>query len=427
MAKLLTVAGIENRKPDRTGKRIEDYDKVAPGLVVRTAPTGAKTYAWRGRIRGRRKNGRPADPIIITLGPIETLKLDEAREQARNFWKLAREGTDPREKWRAKNEEGQQLFETLAEAYILDKVSKLRSKTDIEAAIRRYLIKPWKGRPVVSITRADVSEVIRGILDDGKTTMARLVLSYTHTLFRWAGKDARGKGRLKTNPATGLSAKNDFDITNTKRQVGLGPDHLAAIWNAADKTPYPAGPYFKMLLLSGQRRSEVSDMAWSELDLDRDKVWIIPASRMKAKRAHEVPLSPAMLALLLDLREKRGKSGDYVFSTDRGKRSIGNFSKLKADLDAKIKELSPDLVMPAWTIHDLRRAVRTGHGAIPSIPQDIRELVIGHIPSTLIQTYDLHGYRDEKRQALTLWADRLAGFINPSPVGDNVVTMRATQ
>jgi integrase len=310
----------------------------------------------------------------------------------------------------------------------LEKVSKLRSKTDMEGAIRRYLIKPWKGRPAVSITRDDVSEVLRGIIEAGKTTMARLVLSYAHTLFRWAGKDARGKGRLKINPAAGLSAKNDFDITTNKRQVGLGPDHLAAIWKAADATPYPAGPYFKLLLLSGQRRSEVSDMAWSELDLDRDKVWVIPSARMKAKRAHEIPLSPAMLALLLDLREKRGKSGDYVFSTDNGKRSIGNFSKLKADLDAKIKELSPDVVMPDWTIHDLRRTMRTGLGSFQSIPQDIRELVIGHIPSTLIQTYDLHGYRDEKRQALSLWADRVKQIIEPPPEGDNVVQMqRAAQ
>ena len=80
------------------------------------------------------------------------------------------------------------------------------------------------------------------------------------------------------------------------------------------------------------------------------------------------------------LREKRGDKGEYVFSTDSGKRPIGNFSKLKGDLDAKIKELAPDAEMPAWRLHDLRRTVRTNLGAIPSIPQDVRELVIAHVP-----------------------------------------------
>jgi hypothetical protein len=49
--------------------------------------------------------------------------------------------------------------------------------------------------------------------------------------------------------------------------------------------------------------------------------------------------------------------------------------------------------------------------AIPSVPHDIRELVIAHVPPALVQTYDLHAYRDEKRQALTLWNERFARIV----------------
>ena len=417
MGKLLTDFTAKNTKPPKIG-RLEIFDTGSPGLALRVTSEGHRSFVWRGRIKGR------PESIRITIGPALALPLKDAREQARKLYLAALNGDDPREQWRSKAAEAKYDFKTVAETYITEHVSKLRSKAGTEAEIRRYLIEPWGKRSITSITADDVAEVVRGILEDGKPTAARIVLSHAKRLFRWAA--APGRARVKANPAAGLSARKDFDLVTVPRQVALSPEHLALIWKAAEKLPYPAGPYFKMLLLSGQRRSEVSGMKWSELDLDREEVWNIPAERMKAGRPHEVPLSPAMVALLKGLQETRGR-GDFVFSTMRGERPIGSFGKLKTILDAKIKELAPDTELPAWRLHDLRRTMRTALGAISSIPQDIRELVISHVPSTLVQTYDRHGYRDEKRQALTLWSDRLSQIVNPTPVGENVVTMRAAQ
>src|SRR5262249_30217819 len=161
------------------------------------------------------------------------------------------------------------------------------------------------------------------------------------------------------------------------RHAALSNDHLRLIWTAAEQLGEPFGPFFRMLLVSGQRRGEVGEMTWGELDLSRELVWNIPAARMKAKRPHEVPLSPAMVDLLTAWREHRGM-GDFVFSTTFGQRPISGFSKVKARLDRIIAEkraaeLGEENPLPAWTIHDLRRAVRTGLGAIPSVPHDIRE------------------------------------------------------
>jgi hypothetical protein len=97
--------------------------------------------------------------------------------------------------------------------------------------------------------------------------------------------------------------------------------------------------------------------------------------------------------------------------------------RAKRRLDKLIADQQPDL--PAWVIHDIRRAVRTGLGALPQVPHDVRELTIGHTPPALIQTYDLHGYREEKRRALTLWGERLARIVEP-PTGA-VVSLRAGQ
>src|SRR5215469_10475511 len=100
-------------------------------------------------------------------------------------------------------------------------------------------------------------------------------------------------------------------------------------------------------------------MTWSELDLDREGVWNIPSERMKAKRPHEVPLTPEMMELLTQLREHRGR-GDFVFSTTSGERPISGFSKVKERLDKSIVEMRGGTEkgpLLAWTIHDIRRAV----------------------------------------------------------------------
>lgn len=431
----LTAATVEKFRAPATG-RTEIYDSVVPALAVRVTATGARSYIIRTRIRG------VPDPIRITLGNAKGLKLSAARELASDMLRACRAGTDPREVWKAKAEaaarERTNTFAVVAEEFIRSHVSMLRSKLHVEAEIRRHLIGPWGKRPISTITDDDVAERVRTIKKENGPHMARLVLAYAKRLFRWAAAPGR-PGRIKSNPCAALSAKKDFDIDVTPRQVVLSDDHQRLIWNAADTLGEPFGPYFRMLLLSGQRRGEVADMTWGELDLDRDRVWNIPAARMKAGRPHEVPLSPAMVELLKALQKHRGK-GDCVFSTTNGERPISGFTKAKAALDKTVAELHakelaearqngqdvPESKLPDWRLHDVRRTVRTGLGAIPSIPHDIRELVIAHVPSALVQTYDLHAYRDEKRQALTLWAGRLARIVEPVPAGAKVVNRAMT-
>jgi integrase len=428
MRKQLTEAMVTKLVPPTTG-RIELFDAIVPGLALRVSPNGAKSYTVRGRVKGQ------ASPLRITLGDATVMKLTDARQAASDALRAMRSGNDPREiklatiaaadRERTKAErERRNTFETVAEAFIAEHVSKLRAEKQTASEIRRYLIAAWGPEPMSAITDDDVGEVIRQIAEAGKLAQARRVLAHAKRLFRWAAAPARPREeRLRLNPTLALSATKDFDIRPSPRQMALSSDHLRAIWTAADALGDPFGPFFHLLLLSGQRRSEVAEMTWPELDLDRDQTWNIPFARMKAKRPHEVPLSPAMIALLTELHERRGVC-DFVFSTTFGQRPISGFSKVKARLDKLIAEAREAEGLPPlapWTIHDIRRAVRTGLGAIPSVPHDVRELVIAHVPPALVTTYDLHAYRDEKRQALTLWSERLARIVEPPPAEGNVV------
>ena len=70
-----------------------------------------------------------------------------------------------------------------------------------------------------------------------------------------------------------------------------------AFWNATGATPYPYGPLFRVLALTGQRRSEVAEARWREFDLTV-KLWSIPPQRMKSAAAHVVPLTVTVVAIL---------------------------------------------------------------------------------------------------------------------------------
>jgi integrase len=167
---------------------------------------------------------------------------------------------------------------------------------------------------------------------------------------------------------------------------------------------YPYGPVFRLLILTGQREREVSEMSWPEVDLDK-QFWTIPAARMKGGAAHEVPLLPAALDLLGSLSQWQG--GDFVFSTTAGAKPINGFSKAKARID-KLSGVA------GWKIHDLRRTMRTHLSALP-VQDLVRELVIAHAKPRLHKVYDQHAYQPEKRHCLELWESRLLTIVEPTP------------
>jgi integrase len=86
---------------------------------------------------------------------------------------------------------------------------------------------------------------------------------------------------------------------------------LIGVWKAAEGLGWPFGPAIKLMLLTGQRRGEISGMRWDEIDLDA-KTWTLPAARTKNSREHVVPLSDAAIAILASLPRVAGKNG-FVF------------------------------------------------------------------------------------------------------------------
>jgi integrase len=405
----LTDLKVRNLKPGVSP--YDTKDSQVPGLAVRTMPSGVRTF-----VLITRRPGKP-HPTRISIGHYPDLSLQQAREKAAEWRKMIRLGTDPQiqeQRDRLAIVREQQLtFAVVAQAFIEEKLKTEKKGKECAQDIRRELMPEWRDRPIVDITRLEVRNLIKSIKDRGTTYQAHNILVLARRLFNWAiGQECYG---IETSPCDRLKPKAIVGERLARNRI-LNNDELRAFWRAAEKLGYPYGPLYQLLGLTGQRRNEVGCASWSEINLEQ-KLWTIPAERMKAGATHVVPLSDDAIAILKDL--PRFKDGDFLFSTTYGRKPVRGYNRAKRDLDRHMQGIL-SREFPPFVIHDVRRTMRTGLSALP-IPDLIRELVIGHTKPGLHKVYDQHAYENEKRHALELWATRLRSIVGPPPA--NVVEL----
>ena len=394
----LTDRYLRSLRP--TNGRFEVRDLVQRGLTVRVSPNGRKTFVMHARFPGSESWDRR------TIGEYDVISLEEAREIVRDWRKQIKGGVDPK---LAQQRRKAATFTAVAAEFVEDlKRRGLRRWREVENSITSDLAPAWGHRPIVEIDWHDVKRVIDAAIRRGSPWQAHHLFSHAQRLFNWAID--QGTYGLTTSP---LDRKKPSRVIGTKepRTRVLNDDEIRALWVAAQRLGYPYGHYVQLLLLTGQRRTEVGNAHWSEIDLPNRR-WLIPVERMKAKSAHLVPISDAVAAILLQL--PRLNEGDYLFSFTNGAAPMNGFSKQKRRLDKQVaiawREAGHHKPVSPFNLHDLRRTMRTHLSALP-VPDLVRELVIGHTKPGLHKVYDQHAYEDEKREALALWAGRLKGIV----------------
>jgi integrase len=383
--------------------RRELYDGIIPGFGVRVTDKGAKSYIFVYAKNGNRHR--------YTIGPVGAFALTEAREKARELYSQVKDGRDPCAEKRAPKATPA-LFKDVVALFERRALAGKRTGRETMRIIQRDLLPHWKDKPFGSITTDDVHDRIDAVLDNGRNEAARRLFEITRRIFNWA-RAQRDSYRVERSPCEGLKS-NDLFGAKPFRDRTLKDAELRAIWNAANEIGRPFGPIVRLLVLTGLRRNEVACARWAEFDLD-SAIWTIPPERMKAAAAHVVPLTAEMLEIILALP----RDGQFLFSGSRGSnRPVSGFSPMKARLDGRLSGVAD------WTLHDIRRTVRTHLSSLP-VPELVRELVIAHTKPGLHRVYDQHAYLDEKRRALELWAARLKTIIEPQ-AGGNVVALRAS-
>ena len=384
----------------------EVWDQSLRGFGCRASRTGAVSFFVMRRPRGQSR------PVRLTLGTYPILGLGEARARARDALRALQDGIDPREQEaaaaRARAAEQASTFAAVAEAFIARHVASKRTARSIEKIVRDKLIPRWRDRPLADIRRADVIALIDELVDRGHPEAARQAFTYARRLFGWAIT----RGLLEHAPTDHVHPKDLIGPRPFRRRV-LDDSELALLWRATDglEAAY-FGPYARLLLLLGVRRSELGRAFWNEFDLAAG-TWTIPPGRMKSDEPHTVPLSSAAAVEILRLLPQgRG----YII----GGGAI-HYARAKHQLDRRMAELSGGKAIPAWTWHDLRRTFRTGLSRLGIAPH-IAELAIAHRQRGLHRVYDQHKYDAEKRHAFETWARHVMNIVAPLP--DKVAVLR---
>lgn len=278
---------------------------------------------------------------------------------------------------------------------------KARRWRDVEAMLRRDIVRCWGDRQIASITERDCLDLLEEIEERGSPVVANRNVRLLRSLFTWAVK-AR---YIETSPANDLEKPHE----EKPRQRALSEDEIRVVWAAFTTMGYPFGVLGQLLLMLGQRRGEIAAMSWSQLDLDRG-VWRLPARITKTEVEHMLPLVPIVTDLLRNVPQIDGHDLLFPANRDGSGNPVSGFSKALVTA----RRLSG---VPDFTWHDLRRSCRT-HLARLGVPMHIGERILNHSNGgehPVARVYNVHKYEREMRDALMVWAADLERIVAGEP------------
>lgn len=460
-----TDRALKALKPAPKGTdRYEIPDAIVPGLLVRVTETGKKSFVLVARYPGKKNpTRRLLGTYIEKTGDAGTAdgqdfsSLEAARKKAREWLTLLAGGVDPQvrsEELKAREIERQaNTFGDAIDIYLKTRVigkdrnrPLMRSAEDVERALmtefmndkwetgekgkpsvkgKGRLRKGLRDRPLSGVTKRDILAVIDDAIARDAHTTAHNCLAYIRAFFNWAIES--GRFGLEASPCDRIKPKSVIG-KKTKRKRVLTDSEIAALWEAAGIMGYPYGSAVKLLLLTGLRRSEVTNAPRSEFD-SASSMWTVPKERMKKDNDHHAPLPPMTRSLIESLPQL--DKGEFLFSTTGGEKPMNGFSKNKITLDAEMllalkrraeeEGRNPELVkLQPFVLHDIRRTVRTRLSAL-GVSKVVAELIIAHTQKDLDAVYDQWAFIDERRRALEKWEEKLRSIVDPAP--DNVISL----
>ena len=261
-------------------------------------------------------------------------------------------------------------------------------------------MKDWHGRKAESITRREVIALLDDIADRAPA-MANRVLACLRKVYNFGIT----KDRVANNPAHQVPPPGGAERSRDRIYDG---DEIRKLWAAFDG---PTGTIFRLVLVTGQRRSEVAGMTWGEIGFD-SATWTVPAARMKSKRVHIIPLSEMALDIL---RKVPRLDDEFVFPSPKPGQPI----KSLGNAAGRVKKGSG---IDDFRSHDLRRTCGTGITSL-GFSRFIMDRCLGHIEPGVGSRYDRHDYLQEKTAALAAWGAKLNEILTGEPMPENIVEL----
>lgn len=382
------------------------------GLYLQVAQGGSRTWIFRYRSPITKK-GR-----YMGLGPVHTVSLPEAREKAATQRREVLSGRDPIE---VREEESRRViseysrvftFKQCASSYIESHKPGWRNEKHADQwtnTIETYCNPVIGALPVQAVDTGLVLKILEPIWASKPETASRLrarienILDWATARGHRVGENpARWKGHLKQLlPAL---AKKD----RVKHHKAMPFSEVAGFVAKLREMSGVAVRCLEFTILTAARTSEAIQAKPEEFDL-HNATWTVPASRMKAKKEHRVPLSPRALAIVRELLELKG---EYVFPGAKSERPMSNMAMLNL----------LDRMSVAVTVHGFRSSFRDWAAERTGFPHEVCEMALAHtIPNAAEAAYRRGDLFEKRRKLMDAWAD----YINSPQQAGAMVLLRS--
>ncbi|MCT8972481.1 tyrosine-type recombinase/integrase [Microbaculum marinisediminis] len=350
------------------------------GLYLVVAPSGAKRWVLRTVVHGRRRD--------IGLGGLQLVSLSEAREQAVQLRKLARDGGDPL----AEKRKVRTVVPTFAEAAVIvhaDHKSAWRNSKHADQwinTLRDYAFPYIGDRRVDHIDTPEVLRVLSPIWLT-KPETARRVRQRIGTVLDWAkAAGFRSEGNPVEGVSKGLPRQPDRKSHHAAMPYADVPEFVSRLREGGTSEINRLA--FEFLILTAARTSEVLKAEWTEFDIE-GALWTVPAARMKAKREHRVPLSARAVTVLKRAQELSGDSR-FVFAGRSSDKPLSNMAFLMV-----LRRMN----LPV-TAHGFRSAFSDWSAERTNFPREVCEMALAHTVKNKAEAAYRRGDLLEKRREL---------------------------
>jgi integrase len=401
----LSEVKIRNAKPKAKFYKLADSE----GLYLHVTEKGAKLWRFRYRFDGKEK--------LLALGKYPHISLLDARQKRDESKRQLAKGIDPGAVRKAQKQatiEETETFEIIAREW-LERFKSKWQKEYADKIMHRLDINvfPWIGsRPIKDIKAPELLSVLRRIESRDALELAHRTRNICGQVFRYAV----ATGRADRNPAEDLKGALS-PVKTTHRAAIIEPKEVGNLLRAIDsyQGTFVVQCALKFAPLVFVRPGELRHAEWSEINFENAE-WNIPASKMKMKEAHLVPLSRQAIEILKQLHTLTG-SGRYLFPSERTPQ----------------RPMSENAILVALRIMGYPKEEMSGHGframartildEVLQVRPDFIEHQLAHaVRDPNGRAYNRTAHLNERRKMMQTWADYLDGL----KVGAKVLPFKKT-
>ncbi|MGV6475045.1 tyrosine-type recombinase/integrase [Azotobacter vinelandii] len=385
----LTDVKIRQAKPGDASVKLTD----GGGLYLEVRPNGSKLWRYRYRLAGKEN--------LFAIGSYPDISLADARAErdaAREHVRAGRHPSHVRQTEKAKQlAENRNTFKAVAEEWIEDRLGQ-RTQTYRDQCRRAFMndVYPAIGRlPMREVTAAQVLAILQRMDERGATTLALQVRQWVSAVFRYGVATLRADA----DPAAALKGAIQRGPINHSRPMSR--EQLGAYLAAVDRYKGHRGTVIALRLLPMlfTRTVELRAAFWSEFDLE-EALWLVPASRMKKRRPHLVPLPVQAVELLKDLRKLTG--GELLFPGLRDPSRPLSATTLNRAMEY--------MGLKGWHCHDFRATAGTHLEEMRHFRTKVIDVQLAHVEQNKTRAAYNHAvYLDERRELMQVWADWVEG------------------